>query len=63
MIEELPPRWLQQTSGTEPDGEPEAAQPTAGRPRYVVDSWFADNGQPAVVLPENEWLKGGGPNV
>ena len=37
----------------------------ADRPgeRYVVDSWFVDNGEPAVVLPLAEWLKGGGPNV
>ena len=36
-----------------------------GRPgeRYVVDSWFVDNGEPAVVLPLAEWLNGGGPNV
>ncbi len=31
--------------------------------RYVVDSWFVDNGEPAVVMPLAEWLKGGGPNV
>ena len=31
--------------------------------RYVVDSWFVDNGEPAVVLPLVEWLNGGGPNV
>jgi Zn-dependent alcohol dehydrogenase len=30
---------------------------------YVVDSWFGDNGEPAVVLPLAEWLNGGGPNV
>jgi hypothetical protein len=31
--------------------------------RYAVDSWFVDNGEPAVVLPLAEWLNGGGPNV
>ena len=62
-IEELPPRWLQPLSGVEPDGKPEAAPPTDGLPRYVVDSWFVDNGQPAVILPLQEWLKGGGPHV
>ena len=31
--------------------------------RYVVDSWFVDNGESAVVLPLAEWLNGGGPNV
>lgn len=35
-----------------------------GEPRYyVVDSWFVDNGQPAVVLPLAEWMDGGGPDV
>lgn len=33
------------------------------RQRYVVDSWFVDNGEPAVVLPLAEWLNGGGPDV
>ncbi|PKO36144.1 MAG: hypothetical protein CVU33_19955 [Betaproteobacteria bacterium HGW-Betaproteobacteria-6] len=32
-------------------------------PRFVVDSWFVDNGQPAVVLPLGEWKKGAGPDV
>ncbi len=31
--------------------------------RYVVDTWFVDNGEPAVVLPLAEWLNGGGPDV
>jgi hypothetical protein len=31
--------------------------------RYAVDSWFVDNGEPAVVLPIEEWLDGGGPDV
>jgi hypothetical protein len=31
--------------------------------RYVVDSWFVDNGKPAVVLPLEDWMKGDGPNV
>ena len=31
--------------------------------RYVVDSWFVDNGQPAVILPLDEWKKGAGPDV
>lgn len=32
-------------------------------PRFVVDSWFVDNGQPAVILPLDEWKKGAGPDV
>lgn len=31
--------------------------------RFVIDSWFVNNGEPAVVLPLAEWLDGGGPNV
>lgn len=31
--------------------------------RFVVDSWFVDNGQPAVILPLGEWKKGAGPDV
>jgi hypothetical protein len=35
-----------------------------GMPRhYVIDSWFVEHGQPAVVLPLAEWLDGGGPYV
>lgn len=32
-------------------------------PRYVVDSWFVEHGEPAVVLPLEAWLDGEGPNV
>ncbi|HRD87421.1 MAG TPA: hypothetical protein PK752_04055 [Accumulibacter sp.] len=42
---------------------PEAATPDGetGVPgHYVVDSWFRDNGRPAVVMPLPEWLAGGG---
>lgn len=31
--------------------------------RFVVDSWFVDNGFPAVILPLDEWKKGAGPDV
>lgn len=30
---------------------------------YVVDSWFYDNGQPAVVMPLDNWLDWEGPSV
>ena len=37
---------------------------TNGEPAlFVVDSWFVDNGQPAVILPLDEWKKGAGPDV
>ncbi|WP_301101746.1 hypothetical protein [Propionivibrio sp.] len=35
----------------------------AGGRRYVVDSWFFDNGQPAVVMPLAQWRAGESPNV
>ncbi len=31
--------------------------------RFVVDSWFVDNGQAAVILPLGEWKGGAGPDV
>ena len=46
------------------DAAPEEAS-LAGQPgaRFAVDSWFVDNGEPAVVLPLADWLDGEGPNV
>jgi hypothetical protein len=37
----------------------EAAEPA----RFVIDSWFVDNGKAAIVMPVEAWLKGGGPDV
>ena len=31
--------------------------------RFVVDSWFVNNGEPAVILPLEDWKKGAGPDV
>ena len=36
---------------------------TDGGARFVVDSWFVDNGEPAVILPLEEWKNGAGPDV
>jgi hypothetical protein len=30
--------------------------------RYVVDSWFFNNGQPAAVMPLANWQAGESPN-
>ncbi|KAB2926738.1 MAG: hypothetical protein F9K30_05805 [Dechloromonas sp.] len=30
---------------------------------FAVDSWFVDNGEPAVILPLADWKKGAGPDV
>jgi hypothetical protein len=35
---------------------------TTSQQRFVVDSWFVDNGKAAVVLPLKAWLNGGGPD-
>ena len=43
-----------------PPGVPGIAAPGG---RFVVDSWFGNHGEPAVVLPLAEWLNGEGPNV
>ncbi len=43
-----------------------AAASRAGEPefsRFVVDSEFFDNGQPAVGMPLENWLAGDGPHV
>lgn len=59
VIEELP-RSLTPKPGD--DGIPDfSAQ--AKPHRYVVDSWFVNNGKPAVILPLEEWTDGAGPNV
>lgn len=31
--------------------------------RFAVDTWFMDNGEPAVILPLESWLRGDGPDV
>jgi hypothetical protein len=35
---------------------------TASGEQYAVDTWFLDNGEPAVILPVREWLKGASPH-
>jgi len=39
-----------------PVRDPEHPRPE----RYVVDSWFRDNGRPAVIMPLEGWLAGDG---
>ena len=47
--------------GTPPE-KPEAAPlPNLPAPRYVVDSWFVDNGKPAVIMSLENWLNGEDP--
>ena len=64
-IARLPPGQALAGCNCTEDGQTIGDADEQGRPgeRYVVDSWFVDNGEPAVVLPLAEWLKGGGPNV
>ncbi len=50
--------------GNEATAEDQHEENGAGEPaRFVVDSWFVDNGKPAVIMPLEVWLKGGGPDV
>jgi hypothetical protein len=41
------------------DGMVERAKPR----RYVVDSWFVDNGEPAVIMPLENWMRGASPKT
>jgi hypothetical protein len=59
VIEELPPRWLPREKIRYPKVTPEEARPD----RFAVDSWFVDNGKPAVLLPLEDWKDGAGPDV
>lgn len=59
VIEELPPRWLPREKMRYMQEAPDAAKPD----RYVVDSWFVDNGEAAVILPLDDWKDGAGPGV
>lgn len=31
--------------------------------RYAIDSWYVDNGKPAIVLPLEQWFSYGGPGA
>jgi hypothetical protein len=64
VVEPVRRTWLifqHFSAAVEEQGDGAAGGPPA--PRYVIDSWFVDHGEPAVVLPLVEWLDGGGPNV
>ena len=39
----------------------EVAEPPPAR--FVMDTWFVDPGQPAVVMPLENWMRGDGPDV
>lgn len=58
-IEELPPRWLPREKITLHEEAPDEIMPD----RFVVDSWFVDNGKPAVILPLEDWKDGAGPRI
>ena len=59
VIEELPPRWLPREKIRYMQEAPEETRPD----RFAVDSWFFDNGKPAVILPLEDWKDGAGPGV
>ncbi len=55
-------RWLVTQHFSAVIRETDGEAPEAGA-RFVVDSWFGEHGDPAVVLPLEDWLDGEGPNV
>ena len=59
VIEESPPRWLPREKIRYMKEAPEDTRPD----RFAIDSWFVDNGKPAVVLPLEDWKDGAGPGV
>lgn len=61
VIEEAGGRAAAEKSAEQAGGTAEEGQGMLAR--FVVDSWFVDNGQPAVILPLDEWKKGAGPDV
>jgi hypothetical protein len=59
VIEELPPNWLPRAKIRHEEEAPDEIKPE----RFAVDSWFVDNGKPAVILPLEDWKDGAGPDV
>ena len=50
-----------ETSGASESNE--ASESNNGEPaRYLVDSWFFDNGQPAAIMPLASWMAGESPH-
>jgi hypothetical protein len=54
LVEENRPVVVAASDGA--DGVPPSA-------RFVIDTWFVDPGQPALVLPLANWMDGEGPDV
>lgn len=59
VIEELPHPLLAKPGDDGISDFGDGAKPH----RYVVDSWFVNNGKPAVILPLENWIDGAGPSV
>lgn len=57
-ITERPPSWMPGH-----DMKIEAAELDPNADRFVVDSWFVNNGEAAIIMPLNDWMDGGGPDV
>lgn len=49
--------------GAATEQRPAVSERSVELPRFVIDSWFVEHGEPAVVLPLGAWLGGEGPNV
>ena len=55
----VPNHWSAVIEETGAGAERAGEQPA----RFVVDSWFVNNGEPAVILPLEAWKEGAGPDV
>lgn len=56
------PDVLDDLAPAEQDFAPPEPEANPGA-RFALDSWFVDHGEPAVVLPLEDWMNGEGPNV
>jgi len=65
VVEEVEPPVSLRPAVVVPDHVPLPAPVPDSRPgeRFVIDSWFVDNGEAAIVLSLADWLDGDGPNV
>lgn len=65
------PTSAEKNSTTNPAGDVSSTSAAMSEPEeidesahiYVVDSWFVNNGEAAIILPLSAWQKGEGPDV
>ncbi len=61
----FPSHWsaVIEEKDAERNSDANAGESAGENRRFVVDSWFVNNGEPAVILPLADWKKGAGPDV